>query len=312
MRVLIQADMEGASGVTDYRQIAAIWPEFWRTGRAAMAADAAAAAQGLLDGGADEVLVYDGHWSGAANLDATALPKGVVLLPEEDVFAQMRAGAFDAAFQVGRHARCGTNEGFIPHTQAAGLRLAVDDVPITESHLNAYRAGVPLLGITGDDRLAAQLDGPLTGTPFLAVKHSSWRATTQCAWTGPIDAQQAIRAFAASCMRRAAECPVPTLPAVFTLQVSMAPERAAEIDGCAGLRRIGDGTLAVEARGWWADAEPAMQAAMAAASRSLADAVAAASVASEADLERVDPEVLEHARAVFSAWVMTDEVGWIE
>ncbi|MCO5177173.1 MAG: M55 family metallopeptidase [Thermomicrobiales bacterium] len=307
MRVLVQADMEGASGVTDYRQVAAIWPEFWRSGRAAMAADAASVAQGLLDGGADEVFVYDGHWSGATNLDAAAMPEGVALLPEDDVFAQMRAGAFDAVFQVGRHARCGTNEGFIPHTQAAGLRLAIDGDPITESHLNAYRAGVPLLGITGDDRLATQLDGPLTGTPFLAVKRSTWRATTTPIWPNPDDARQAIRAFAADCMRRAAERTAPTLPTTFTLQASMAADRAAEVDGNAGLRRVSDGVLAIEARNWWDDAEPAMQVAMAAASRVLADAVAAVPATSEASLERVDPQVLQHARATFSEWVTTEE-----
>lgn len=80
--------------------------------------------------------------------------------------------SFDALFQVGFHARAGTPNGFVSHTMVPGLRVAGDGAPVTESHIWARLAGLPVLGIAGDAALGGQLDGILRGTPFLAVKRS--------------------------------------------------------------------------------------------------------------------------------------------
>ena len=57
MRVALSADMEGVSQLEDWRAILAFDPAYWREGRAQMEAEVAAAARGLLSGGADEVIV---------------------------------------------------------------------------------------------------------------------------------------------------------------------------------------------------------------------------------------------------------------
>src|SRR5690606_36348663 len=152
-RVLLLADMEGISWIDDYRQCWPIYPEYWQTGRATMTADVAAAARGLLDGGASEVLVVNGHGFGYPNILEADLPAGARLLEEDEVNPMLRSGEFDATLQVGRHARCGTKHGFMSHTQTPDFRVAIDGAPITESHINAWRANRPLLGVIGDAAL---------------------------------------------------------------------------------------------------------------------------------------------------------------
>src|SRR3954463_8639996 len=75
MLVALSADMEGVSQLVDWRAIFAFEPAYWREGRAQMEAEVAAAARGLLTGGADEVVVLDNHASGnPINIRAESLP----------------------------------------------------------------------------------------------------------------------------------------------------------------------------------------------------------------------------------------------
>jgi D-amino peptidase len=312
MRVLIQADMEGISQVTDHHELLAWWPAFWRSGRAKMTAEAAAAAAGLRAGGATRVAVQDGHGSGAPNLLADRLPGDLPVLTGAAAAAQLRAGAFDAVFQLGRHARCGTNDGFVPHTQHPGLAVAVDGRLVTESHLNAWRAGLPVLGITGDDRLAPQLDGPLAGVPFLPVKHSRGRTATRPRYATADEAAAAIRAFAAECARGRRARPAPTLPPSFELAASFAnPAAAARAAGQHGLTRTGRATVRVRAEGWW-DAEPALRAAGQAAVRLMFPAFEGLDLSTEDAAARADPERLASVRHSLTAWLQQPDEAWWE
>ena len=74
MRALVLADMDGVAQITDRRECWPACPEYWRTGRGKATADAAAAAAGLLAGGATEVVIGDNHGAGWPNLIAAALP----------------------------------------------------------------------------------------------------------------------------------------------------------------------------------------------------------------------------------------------
>src|ERR1700720_3044711 len=119
MRVLIQADMEGIANVAHVHETNPWHREYWDVGRSRMTADVAAAVRGLLEGGATEVVVYDGHGSGRPNLSAGDLPEAAgVIEIDRDPFQNLQ---YDFTFQVGRHARCGTNTGFMPHTQSPRL-----------------------------------------------------------------------------------------------------------------------------------------------------------------------------------------------
>jgi len=179
MRVALSADMEGVSQLDDWRAVLAFDRAYWRHGRAQMEADVAAAARGLLAGGADEVVVFDNHASGnPVNVRPESLPAGTRL--ETWHMFDLRERGIDALLQVGYHSRAKLDASF-PHTYAPDLVLHVDGEPISESHGRAWAADVPLLGICGNDVHARTL-GSLDGVPYLVTQHT----------TSTVDARPAV------------------------------------------------------------------------------------------------------------------------
>ena len=64
MKILIAADMEGITGVTNWDQVDPHHHEYPRF-RRLMTGDVNAAARGVCSAGADEILVIDGHERGS-------------------------------------------------------------------------------------------------------------------------------------------------------------------------------------------------------------------------------------------------------
>ena len=62
MKILITADMEGATGVTWPADVLPGTPQ-WQRCRPMFTSDVDAAVKGFFDGGADEVLVNEAHWT---------------------------------------------------------------------------------------------------------------------------------------------------------------------------------------------------------------------------------------------------------
>ena len=81
MKLLIADDMEGISGVVDFSHVRSDHPEYQRF-RRIMTGDVNAAIRGAFAGGADEVIISDGH-GGAKN----------VLIEELDERAKLNSGS---------------------------------------------------------------------------------------------------------------------------------------------------------------------------------------------------------------------------
>jgi D-aminopeptidase len=244
MRVVLSADMEGISQISSLREILATCPEYWDAGRAKLTADVAAAAEGLLAGGADEVVVLDNHASGnPENLLADRFPSRVRVetwnvfdLPDHHVDAMLQGGYHPA----------GGRDGFAPHSYIPGLRLRVGDVEVSESHGRAWAAGVPLLGVTGHAEHGRRL-GALGDVPFLAVQDGNDRLTAHGLFDDADAGLAAIHDFARA-----------SVAAVGRVDAAVAPEGdfVATLDG-RPLLRVPLGT--------WADAREPLATAMAAA-----------------------------------------------
>ena len=281
MRVVLSVDMEGISQLAAPREILSCRPEYWTTGKPRMEADTAAAALGLLDAGADEVIVLDNHGSGnPENVSPESLPARC-RLETWNVFDLPGKGV-DAMFQVGYHARGGT-DGFISHTYVPGLRFRVADELISESHGRAWAAGVPLIGITGNDTHRNTL-GSLANTPFLVVQETLSRASARPVFADRDAGLAAIRAFAARCLGDLGEIRPPQVPDQPLFEASM-PNGAEQVDAmvASGWRRTGEVEFAAELSDWSAAREPlaaAMGAAMAALVPDWVGATSAAEAAS--------------------------------
>ena len=311
MRVVLQADMEGIAQIADYRECFPVYAEYWRTGRPKMTADVAAAAAGLFEGGATAVVIRNSHGAGWPNLIVEHLPARVEVV-QAGFGAPRSAAAFDASFQVGRHARCGTRDGFLSHTGVYDFRVAVDGLPITESHAmaGAWSVGAPVLGIAGDAALGPELNGALAGTPFLAVKHSTSRRET-----APVDADAttsaaAVGQFARDCARRWRERPAPRLPASFGVEISMDPAPAAQVAGTHGLVRVSPAVLRLQAADWRTEAGPAVMAAAQAAAAGLLADLAPLDLSTEDAMRRQPPERLARVRRAFDDFAAADYAAW--
>lgn len=298
--------MEGASQLRSVREIWGCLPEYWETGRPRLEADVRAVCEGLLAGGASELVVLDNHGGNTVNVSAEALPAGARLETWRDF--DLRAHGVDATFQVGYHPRGGV-EGFLSHTYLPGLRLRVDGELVSESHGRAWASALPLLGITGND-LHRDTIGSLSGTPYLVVQRSLGRSAMQPLWDVE-EGLAAIREFAERSMREAAAAPPIRIPGDALFEASM-PNGHEVVDQmtAAGWARTGDVTFAVDL-GTWAEAREPLAAAMSAA---LAPFIPywlggfdSAEHAAEADQERV-----AQLRQIFDAWAEESQPEWWE
>jgi D-aminopeptidase len=306
MVVAVSVDMEGASQLRGVREIWGCLPEYWETGKPRLEADVSAACQGLLAGGASELVVLDNHGGNTINVSAEALPAGARLetwrdfdLPDHEV---------DATFQVGYHARGGV-EGFLSHSYVPGLRLRVDGELISESHGRAWASGLPLLGITGND-LHRQTIGSLSDTPYLVVQKSLGRSAMRPLWSVE-EGLEAIGDFAERCVRDAASAPPIRSPSDGTFEASMPNgHEVVEQMEAAGWARTGDVTFDVRFKTWSEVREPlatAMTAALAPFLPYWLGGFASAEDAATADQERV-----AQLRLIFDAWAQESQPQWWE
>ena len=305
MLVAVSVDMEGASQLRSVRETFGCMPKYWETGKPRLEADVSAACEGLLAGGASELVVLDNHGGNTVNVSPESLPHGARLetwhvydLPDHGV---------DATFQVGYHARGGV-DGFLSHTYMPGLRLGVGGELISESHARAWAAEVPLLGIVGND-LHQQTLGSLEGTPYLIVQESVGREAMRPVFTDPHDGLDAIRSFAQACARESASTQSVAAPAGVTFEASMPNGRDVVEDMVrAGWKRVGDVEFAVELETWRGSRDAlaaAMNAALAPFMPYWLGGFASADEADAADEERVGQLV-----TIFDAWAADSQPEW--
>jgi D-amino peptidase len=250
MKILIAADMEGISGVTNWNQVTQDHFEYPRF-RAIMTGDVNAAIQGAFESGASQVVVTDGH-GGGSNILVEELDRRARLNSgHTSPYAMVQgidSGDFDGAFFVGYHARSGTANAILAHTWSS-IRVAkvwLNDILTGEYGLNAALCGhfgTPVLLMTGDQTACAQATELLGDLFTVEVKQATSFSSAECL---PLTvAQEMIRAAAAQAVKRliAGKGPMPftvTEPVKVTLEFRMV-EMADSACRLPGARRL-DGT----------------------------------------------------------------------
>ncbi|MFB7109025.1 M55 family metallopeptidase [Streptomyces sp. NPDC056190] len=186
MKILISADMEGATGVTWPADVLPGTPQ-WERCRAMFTSDVDAAVRGFFDGGADEVLVNEAHWT-MRNLLLERLDERAQMLTGRHKSLSMvegvQHGDVDGIAFVGYHAGAGM-EGVLAHTYLANSITGVwlNDVRASEGLLNAHvvaEYGVPVVLVTGDDVACEDALGYAPGALKVAVKDHVSRYAAVC------------------------------------------------------------------------------------------------------------------------------------
>ncbi|MBY8848823.1 M55 family metallopeptidase [Saccharothrix sp. MB29] len=206
MRIMISADMEGATGVTWTADVVP-QTEQWQRFRRLFTGDVNACVAGAFTGGATDVLVNEAHSSQRNLLLEDLDPRARMLTGRHKPLSMMQGidSGVDGVVFLGYHAGAG-QEGVLAHTYLENSITGVwlDGVPASEGLLNAALAaehGVPVLLVTGDDRACEDARAYAPDAELVAVKECVSRYAAVC--LPPAVTAERIAAAAATALRRA-------------------------------------------------------------------------------------------------------------
>ena len=156
-KVFVITDMEGVSGIFDTElQCLPYQSPRWEESRKLLTGEINAAVNGLLEGGATEIVVLDGHSSGQ-NLSASDIHPRAHLLTGGTVAATLELdSSYRAVVFVGQHALAGAEKGILGHSYDSQniQNIWVNERPtggIGAIVMLAGALGVPVVMLAGDE-----------------------------------------------------------------------------------------------------------------------------------------------------------------
>jgi D-amino peptidase len=186
MKIYISTDLEGISGVVD-------WKQTGRDERGAdyaqachlLTADVNAAVEGALAAGVEEIVVLDGH-GGGRNFIYSELRAGARYITgagRVSVFPGLD-NSFDALLLVGYHAMAGTRGAVMDHTMSSltWYNYYLNGTCLGEIGISAVIAGhfgVPVAFVSGDTAACTEAAALLGDIETAAVKHGLWRTSAE-------------------------------------------------------------------------------------------------------------------------------------
>jgi D-amino peptidase len=206
MRIMISADMEGATGVT-WTDDVVPGTEQWQRFRRLLTGDVNAIVTGLCQAGATDVLVNEAHSSQRNLLLEDLEPRARLLTGRHTPLSMMEGidSGVDGVVFLGYHAAAGC-DGVLSHTylpnQITGVWL--DGAPASEGRLNATLAaehGVPVLLISGDDKTCDDARDYAPDAALVTVKECVSRYAAIC--SPPARTAADLTRAAATAMTRA-------------------------------------------------------------------------------------------------------------
>ncbi len=182
---MIRCDIEGVSGVVSYEQAEPGKSEF-AFGRRMFMSDLLALIEGLNQGGADEIIIYDEHYYGR-NIDIDLLPENVSAICGKPPYRADWAGGVDETFAglilLGFHSKRNTGE-LLHHSYEPDIKdLILNGVSVGEIGIETAIAGdygVPLVMITADSAGVTEAQELVTGVVGVSVKESLWHSGGVC------------------------------------------------------------------------------------------------------------------------------------
>jgi D-amino peptidase len=196
--ILMITDAEGVAGVCRQDQTDPKSPEL----KQLLTGEINAAVEGFLAGGADEVLVWDGH-DGSQTLSVLTIhPKARLLMGSPAPSGLLERKFAGLAF-VGQHARANRKAGVMAHSfSSLGIQnMLMNGKPVGEIEIWAAMAGhfnTPVVFLSGDQAAVEDLRAIVPAAEMVAVKEGLSYYT--CISMSAPAARDAIRAGARRAM----------------------------------------------------------------------------------------------------------------
>jgi D-amino peptidase len=195
-----------------------------------------AAVQGFLDGGADEVVVWDGH-DGSQTLSALTIhPKAKLLMGGVGVAMTLERRYAAVAF-VGQHSRANVRGGIMAHSYSSlGIQnMRMNGKPVGETETRAALAGafnVPVIFLSGDNAAVDELRSIVPDAETAAVKEGLGRYT--CISMSAEAARQSIAEHARRAVAKIGSIRPYRIDGPVTIEIEYTTRNSLSID--AGLR----------------------------------------------------------------------------
>ena len=202
-RVFMIADAEGVGGVCRQDQTDPKDPKDPEM-RQLLTGEINAAVQGFMDGGASEVVVWDGH-DGSQTLSTLTIDPRAKLAMGEIGLTMLMERKWSAIAFVGQHARADSRGGVMAHSYSSlGIqKILMNGSPVGEIETRAALAGwfnVPVAFLSGDQMAAEQLRAIVPQAEVAVVKEGL--ANYACISLSADAARQLIRQHAAAAIAR--------------------------------------------------------------------------------------------------------------
>jgi len=207
-KVLIMSDMEGVDGIFNWAdQCNPLKSPRWAESQKLLTGEVNAAVEGLLTGGATEVVVWDGHDGGEALSASDIHPQARLLIGSPIPPIREFDSTFCAIVFVGQHAMAGAKEAVLPHSFFFNIQnLWVNGRLAGEIGIRVMVAGemgVPAIMLAGDTAACNEIRELVPQAECAAVK-SGVSSTAGYTLPHPV-ACDLIRGKAERAMKRIAE-----------------------------------------------------------------------------------------------------------
>lgn len=186
MKILIAADMEGITGVVNWDQVTPGHYEYPRF-RKLMTEDVNSAIRGAFAGGAEKVIVADGHAAGTNILIEDLDDRAIINFSNSAPHSMVQGVDYtiNGMIYVGYHARHGTQNAICDHTYSSKCitNLWLNDQIVGEYGLNAAIAGtfgIPVIMVAGDQAACQQTVELLGEMETAVVKIATGRHSAEC------------------------------------------------------------------------------------------------------------------------------------
>ncbi len=174
-KVLIMSDMEGVDGIFNWaEQCNPLKSPRWQESQQLLTGEVNAAVEGLMAGGATEVVVWDGH-DGGESLSASDIhPQARLLIGSPIPPIREFDSTFSAIVFVGQHAMAGAENSVLPHSYFFNIQnIWVNGRLVGEIGIRAMIAGVmdvPAIMLAGDSAACKEIRELIPQTECAEVK----------------------------------------------------------------------------------------------------------------------------------------------
>ncbi len=155
MKIYVICDLEGTAGVVDMFKQCCFDGTYYQQARKLATLELNALVEGALQGGATEIVAWDGHGAFPGGLDVEMLhPACKLVMGAGDGGPEGMDESFDGMFLCGLHGMAYAEKGILAHSFNGNIKgLWINDVKMGEIGVNALTAashGIPTVFICGD------------------------------------------------------------------------------------------------------------------------------------------------------------------